>query len=66
MKDRTDYANLVSKAFIIFPGPKSRKQVMARFLTNLNINVNTPDNVLFTRLAIAQKEVLAIMNMSLE
>jgi hypothetical protein len=43
----------VSKALVVYLGPKSRKQVMARFITNLNISVDTPDNVLPTKLTIA-------------
>jgi hypothetical protein len=39
---------------------------MERFLTSPKINVNTPNNVLPTRLAIAQKEILARMTRSLQ
>ncbi len=49
-----DYANYVGKAFIVCPSPKSRKQAMEKFLASPNINVNTPNNVQPTRLAIAQ------------
>jgi hypothetical protein len=40
--------------------------VMEKFLVNPKIKVNTPDNVLPTRLAIAEKEVMEGMNRSLE
>jgi hypothetical protein len=56
----------VSKALVVCLGPKSKKQVMARFLTNLKISVDTLDNVLPIRLAIAHKKVLAKVNRYLE
>ncbi len=39
---------------------------MAKFLANPKIKVNTPNYILPTRLAIAQKEVIVGMNRSLE
>jgi hypothetical protein len=43
-------------------GPNSRKMVMEKFLINPKIKVNTLDNELPTRLAIAQKEVMEGMS----
>ncbi len=65
-KVASNCANFVCKELATCLGPNSRKMVMEKFLINPKIKVNTLDNELPTRLAIAQKEVMEGMSWSLE
>jgi hypothetical protein len=58
--------NFVNKALTTCPSPKNRKLIIKRFLSSPKIMDDTLEYVLPTKLAIAQREVLARMHRSLE
>jgi hypothetical protein len=65
-KVATNCAEFVSKALAICTGPISRKMVTQKILDKPKIKISTPNYVLPTRLAIAQKEVMEGMSRSSE